>query len=169
MCSQRLWRIVWHWETADSLEDHESPARVLGPWAAGVSRDEGRDLVLAIDTRTYLTVLFPLGAASEFHASWSGALRALLRDLRVPDDRIEIEGDAVKHLPLTRLSEPRFKEALKVIGFVCGIELSYQDDLRIVQRQLNEFPHDLPPDYVPAHAVRRLFGVQSRDPLGNVH
>jgi hypothetical protein len=168
MCSPRLWRIVCQWETVDALEGHESPARVLGPWAAAASTDAGRDLVLAIDTRTYLTVVFPLGHASEFHASWSRSLRALLRDLRVPHERVEIEGNAVKHLPLVRLSEPRLIEALKVIGFVCAIELSYQDDLRIVQRQLNEFPHDLPPDHVPAQAAQRLFGAQSRDPLGNV-
>jgi hypothetical protein len=56
-----------------------------------------------------------------------------------------------------RLVDASLHEALETVDFVCGIELEYHTDLRVVQRRLNDFPHPLPPDCVPEVAVRRLF------------
>jgi hypothetical protein len=118
--------------------------------------------VLAIDVRTYLTIAFPLGDASWFHDAFAGALDAALQDLAIPLDRIATEVAAVRRLSLGRLVDASLRDALNTVDFLCGNELAYHTDLRVVQRNLNEFPHPLAPDYVPKAAIRRLFGVPGR-------
>jgi hypothetical protein len=60
------------------------------------------------------------------------------------------------------LADATLREALRTVEFMCGVELMYHSELRRVQRNLNEFPHPLPPDFVPEATVRRLFEVLPR-------
>jgi hypothetical protein len=53
----------------------------LGSWAATVCRFDRRDLVIALDQRTYLTLVFPLAPRSGFRAPFADALAALLAGL----------------------------------------------------------------------------------------
>jgi hypothetical protein len=46
---------------------------------------------------------------------------------------------------------------LNDLEFHCGIELEYHDDLRTVQRNLNQIPHVNRDPCVPIDAVNRLF------------
>lgn len=159
MCSQRLWRMVRDWTSGRVLPHPGAGGQLLGPWAATVSRDDTRIPVLAIEVRTYLTIAFPLGDASAFHDALAGALEAALQDLEIPLDRIATEVAAARRLSFGRLSDASLRNALNTVDYVCGNELMYHTDLRVVQRNLNEFPHPLPPDYTPQAAVRRLFRV----------
>jgi len=159
MCSAAMWRFVRLWRCAQLKPRVVTAAAVLGPWAATVFRDERRDLVLSVETRTCLTVICRFGAEGTFPAAWTAALRGALEDLAVPPDRIAAEVGARADLRLERLADDRFRDVLGTIEFVCDTELYYDRDVRVVQRNLNEFPHDHPPDYVPLVAVRRLFGM----------
>jgi hypothetical protein len=156
MCSQRMWRVVRQWEP--KLRTERTSEAVLGPWAAKTWSDGGRELVLALETSTYLTLVFPFGSASEFHAAGAGALQAILEDIGVPAQRIALEIAHIGSAPLTRLQDSELSEALKTAQFMCDIELLYHSDLRRVQANLSEFPHAPPPHYVAAQNARWLFG-----------
>jgi hypothetical protein len=169
LCSPRMWRMVRCWHLRGQPSGPAIAGCRLGPWAATVSEEDDRKPVLAIDVGTHLTVAFPLGKPSEFHTGFAAALGAALEDLDVASEQIAIEQAAVTTLSLARLTDARLRETLNTVSFMCGLELSYVTDLRTVQRRLNDFPHDLPPYYVPEAAVRSLFGVPWRDELGDVH
>jgi hypothetical protein len=124
-----------------------------------MSVEDDSGLVLAIDAGTYLTLALRPGDGSEFHESFAAALDNALGDLGVPEKRIAVECEAVRGLPLAKLTDATLREALTTIDFICGTELEYHRDLRIVQWNLNRFPHELPPYYVSATAVECLFGL----------
>ena len=114
-------------------------------------------LVLALEVQTYLTVVFSYGNSEVFQKRFSRALTAALEDLGVDRTLLAEEMSSTGPVCLSRLKDPQLREALKAAQYTCGVERLYHDDLRTVQRNLNDFPHNLPPDYVPAVAVRRLF------------
>jgi hypothetical protein len=161
MCAQGMWRLVKAWRQPTEQALHRSPAR-LSNWAATRFTDEGETLVLALEVQTYLTVVFPYGDGELFQERFSRALTASLEDLGVDRTLLAEEVSSMGPVCLSRLKDPQLREALEAAQFPCGVERLYHDDLRKVQRNLNDFPHNLPPDYVPAVAVRRLFG---RPPL----
>jgi hypothetical protein len=125
--------------------------------------------VLVIDVGTYLTIAFRFSDGTGFHDTFGAALAGALEDLGVSSEQATIEVAAVTRLPFGRLTDATLREALDTVEFVCGIELAQHADLRVVQRRLNDFPHPLPPDYVPEAAVRRLFGVRGGHALRSGH
>ena len=129
----------------------------LGSWAAKVVRLEGRELVLALNERTYLAVLFPLAPRKHFRLQFAGALANALQDLGVPRALVRAECTVVEFQPLTRLSSVHLTDTLNDLEYLCGIELCYHSDLGTVQRNLNQFPHAQRNPCVPADAVRQLF------------
>ena len=168
MCSQRLWRRVRLWAMNASPNSSRVAECRLGPWAATVSNDDDRQPVLAIDIGTYLTVAFPLGEPAGFHDAFGAAVGAALEDLGVAAGQIQIEVEAAKTLSLRRLGDASLRQALETVDFVCGMELAYETDLRVVQSRLNEFPHP-PPHDVPASVVRRRFGLSEPAASRHVH
>lgn len=158
MCTQRLWRRLGH-EGRPPIPVSEPTIHgaSLGSWAARVSRFGRRDLVIALNERTYLTVVFPLAPCQRFRSTFAGAVADLLRDLRLPEEFVRSESAAVEFEPLARLTNRSMAGTLNDLEFFCGIELSYHDDLRTVQLNLNEIPHANRDPCVPIDAVRRLF------------
>jgi hypothetical protein len=167
MCSQRLWRRVRLWALSAAPITSRVAGCRLGPWAATVANEDDRQPVLAIDVGTYLTVAFPLGGPAGFHDAFGAAVGATLEDFGVAAGQIQIEMEAVTTLSLRRLVDASLSKPLETVDFMCGVELAYHTDLRVVQRRLNDFPHAPPPDYVPATAVRRLFGLS--EPAASTH
>ena len=161
MCSQGMWRLVRSWSQHVKPSQRQAPA-CLSDWAATTFADEGETLVLALEVQTYLTVVFPYADGEVFQDRFSQALAEALEDLGVDRTLLAEEVSSAGPVCLSRLNDPQLREALKAAQYICGVERLYHDDLRTVQRNLNDFPHNLPPDYVPAAAVRRLF---SRPPL----
>jgi hypothetical protein len=141
----------------------------LGSWAAKTCRFDRRDLVITIEQRTYLTLVFPLAPRTGFRAHFADALAALLTDLGAPDDLVHTECSAMDVDPLSRLTDRKLIEALDTVEFMCGIELSYHDDLRRVQRNLNEFPHAGLDPCVPLEAVARVFATTQTQPSRLLH
>ena len=139
----------------------------LGNWAATRRRFDGRDLVMALEERTYLTLVFPLWPRAGFRARFADALAAALADLGVPEGLATPERGAIGAAPLALLADQSLVKSLDDVEFVCGIELMYHDDLRRVQRNLNDFPHGDPG--VPVEVVARLFSAAGRPPSRSVH
>ena len=156
MCAQKLWSLVTPWK-APLSERSESNGR-LTDWGATIFTENGDSIVIAMEVQTYLTLVFPYAEGEVFADGFVAALVSALQDLGVAHHLVvdELES-AAGPLCLSRLTDPKLREALKTAQFTCGIERAYHDDLRAVQRNLNDLPHDLPPDHVPATAVRRLF------------
>jgi hypothetical protein len=61
--------------------------------------------------------------------------------------------------PLARLADRTLTQSLDDVEYICGIELLYHDDLRRVQRNLNEFPHPDRDPCVPLEAVAQMFAA----------
>jgi hypothetical protein len=156
-----MWRLVKGWGPRSEGGRRLGPAR-LSDWAATTLKEGGETLVIALEVQTYLTVVFPYAEGDVFQERFSQALTDSLGAVGVEPDLILEEVSSAGPVSLSLLKDAQLREALSTTEFMCGIERSYHDDLRIVQRNLNLFPHDLKPDYVPAEAVRRLFG---RPPL----
>ena len=129
----------------------------LGPWWAMVFACDGRELVIALDQRTYLTVVFPFAPGKQFRVNLSQALRLVLGDLRLPEPVVRAESAAVEFGSLGRLNDRTVIDVLNDVQFFAELELSYHDDLRIVQWNLNQVPHPNRDPCVPIDAVRRLY------------
>jgi hypothetical protein len=140
------------------------PGISLGPWAAKVFKESSRDFVLVLEQRTYLTLLFPLLPVAQFRPQLSGALATALVDLGVPLALARTECAAIEFEPLVRLKDSCLRERLDDVEFTCGIEFSYHTDLRIIQRNLNEFPHPDRDPCTPIEGVRRLFDCRLISP-----
>ena len=158
MCTQRLWQRLGHaGRPPMQVPERAIHGATLGSWAARVSRFDRRDLVIGLNERTYLTVVFPLAPRREFRATFASAVGDVQRDLRLPEEIVRSESAAVEFEPLARLTNRSMTGTLNDLEFHCGIELSYHDDLRRVQLNLNEIPHVNRDPCVPVDAVRRLF------------
>lgn len=158
MCTQKLWRRLGYAGPPPSpVSEPLFPGTSLGSWAAKVFRYCRRDLVIALNERTYLTLLFSLAPRAQFRLHFAAALADVLEDLGVPGAIGRAESAAVEFEPLARLTNRSMSGTLNDLQFHCGVELEYHDELRTVQRNLNEIPHANRDPCVPSDAVRRLF------------
>ena len=129
----------------------------LGSWAAKVFRYYRKDLVIGLNERTYLTVVFPLAPRAQFRFNFATAVANALEDLGLPTAIVRAESAVLEFEPLTRLTNRSMTGTLNDLEFHCGIELEYHDDLRKVQRNLNDMPHVNRDPCVPVDAVAQLF------------
>lgn len=160
MCTQRLWQRLGHaGRPPTQVPEPLIHSVALGSWAAKVFRIDHRDLVIALNEGTYLTIVFPLAPRGEFRANFASAVANALEDLRLPEDIVRSESAAVEFEPLARLTNRSMTGTLNDLEFFCGIELSYHDDLRKVQLNLNEIPHANRDPCIPREAVYRLFAM----------
>jgi hypothetical protein len=158
MCTQKLWRrLGYAGRPPSQVSEPHIHGVSLGSWAAKVFRRNRRDLVIALNERTYLTLLFPLAPRLQFRSHFASALADVLEDLGVSGASVRSESAAVEFEPLARLTNRSMTGTLNDLEFHCGIELEYHDDLRTVQRNLNEIPHVNRDPCIPIDAVRRLF------------
>ncbi len=158
MCSGKLWRqLGLAGRPRPEIREHFMPGVSLGSWAAKIFSDAGRTLVLALDARTYLTLLFPFAPDPQFRSNFATALENALRDAGVPPAIARVESAAVEFAPFMPLRNRELTNSLNDVEFFCGIEFAYHDDLRTIQRNLNDIPHPSRDPCVPVEAVKRLF------------
>ena len=158
MCTQKLWRRLGYAGRPPS--DIKAPmlhSASLGSWAAKVFRYYRTDLVIGLNVRTYLTVVFPLAPRAQFRFNFATAVTHALEDLGLPKSIVRAESAAVEFEPLTRLTNRSMTGTLNDLEFHCGMELEYHRDLRRVQRNLNDIPHVNRDPCVPVDAVAQLF------------
>src|SRR5688500_12189835 len=128
MCAQRLWRALGHagrppLQVAEPLIHGVA----LGSWATKVFRCDRHDLVLALNERTYLTLVFPLAPRNKFRAHFASALAAVLEDLQLPEDIVRMESSAIEFEPLARLTNRSMTGTLNDLQYHCEIELMYHE------------------------------------------
>jgi len=112
--------------------------------------------VLAVNDRTCLTAVFPFAGRERFSADLCAAVGTALRDLGIADAIVRAETAALEFMPLARLGAEEMAEILDDVQYMSEIELCYHADLRIVQRNLNDFPHPNRDPCVPLEAVHEL-------------
>jgi hypothetical protein len=159
MCTQTLWTSLGQdGRPPDGDSERRLHGVALGGWAAKMLREGGRQLVLAMDERTRLALVFPLSPRKRFRENFTDALRAILEDLGVPPAAIAAETEAIAFEPLCRLSSRTLVETLSDLQYICEIELMYHDDLRVVQCNLNDLPLGGLGPCVSKEAVVELLG-----------
>jgi hypothetical protein len=135
----------------------------LGNWAATVIREGKTDLVVALNERSYLTVVFRLRPLRTFRRSFVDALATALVDHGVPKPLIRRECAQLEAAAMTRLRDGALRGAVDAASYIAGIETCYHDDLRDVQWNVNQLPHGTVKPCVPTEGVRVLFGVPQAD------
>ena len=164
-CRGKLWQRLGRPRRSLRATEASVPGVMLGSWVAKVFRDRERPLVIALNERTYLTVVFPFVPREQFSAALASALSTALRDLGIRDRIVRAEAAAAELMPLARLERGELAEVLDDVQFFCEIELDYHTDLRVVQRHLNDVPHPNRDPCVPLAAVRELFeGITESPP-----
>ena len=156
-CKGRLWQRLGAPRERASPSVTSFPGVLLGSWGAKLFRDGERYLVVALNDRTYLTAVFRFAGRQGFSADLCAAAGTALRDLGIPEPIVRAETAALEFMPVARLGAEELAEALDDVQFMCEIELCYHTDLRIVQRNLNDFPHPNRDTCVPREAVHELF------------
>jgi hypothetical protein len=158
MCTQQLWRALGHSDRPPlAVPEPLIHGVALGSWAIKPMKFDQRGLVVALNERTYLTLVFPLLPRDGFRTRFAEALQWALEDIGVADESVRIEAASIELLPLARLSKRPLRAALDHVEYFCGIELESATDLRRVQANLNECPYPDLEAHVPIEAVSRLF------------
>jgi len=159
LCPASIWRALGSAGLPPARARKTSvPGAVLGSWSLKSLPSELGDLVIALNHRTYLTLVFRLHPVDGFRPRLSHALECALKSLGVPKRSIALELAALDTAPLVRNSNRDVTRSLNDVRYFCEIELSYHDDLHTIAMNLNEFPHpNRGLDHVPAVAVRSLF------------
>ncbi len=160
MCTDRLWKALSHARRLPVDATGAVTRAVLGDWAATVVRLKHRELVLALNARTWLTLVFPLSPRVHFRDGFVTALGHALEDHRqIGTDAAVRECAEVELARIERLSDPELRLALDIAEFMCGVEMEYDEDLRRVQWNQNQVPHRKAEPCVPSEALLALFGA----------
>jgi hypothetical protein len=165
MCTQTLWRALGNaGQPPRDVGEPTLAGGVFGTWAAKLFHYERRRLVLALNERTYLTLVFPLAPRARFRSQFATALTGALQDLGVPAAFIEQEVALLDFLPLARLTHRSMSGSLNDLEFLGRCELDYVRDLRRVQLNLNEVPHVKRDPCTAIQAVAELFRADIAPP-----
>jgi hypothetical protein len=157
-CTQTLWRVLGpnHRRRKAAPSPSGTAPTALSAWAATHVRNDRKNLILALNQATYLTVVFPLIPRERWRGAFAAALVAILEDLQIPEPTIEREIASVASLALAQLKSRPMRDALAYAKYICEIEFFYLDDLRRVQRNLNALPHGGIGGHLPSDAATRL-------------
>lgn len=172
MCAQVLWRAVRPPEWRGAAERADEPVFQgvqFGPWAATLARFDGRDLVIAIDAATYLTLVFRFQTPTKFRSNFVAALRDALEDFSAPPCTADVESVVIEAAPLAPLTDRTLRAALNDMKRFCDAELDHRVDLRRVQRLLNDLPRLHRDPCVPAEAVAMRFDGPTARPAPRTH
>ena len=159
MCSGKLWRqLGYAGRSRRAVPEHFMPGVALGSWAAKLFTDQGRDLILALDTRTGLTLVFPFAPEAQFRSNFASALTDALHDAGVAPATVRVESAAVEFAPFVFLRNRVLTESLNHVQYFSELEFCYHEELRIIQRNLNQLPQPNRDPCVPIAGIRLLFG-----------
>ena len=164
LCSSALYRALGERRAPEGKASPEPPVR-FGDWAAILV---DKTLVVAIEERTCLTLVFRLRPIVGFRDRFAAALRRGLQDRRVAPESTELECRAVHEAVLVRRRHPALAEALGFAEFEAGAHVGGGQEEGSVQDMLNEYPYSGCPASCPKEAVTMLFagraGARARQP-----
>jgi hypothetical protein len=164
MCCPALFRALAERREPEGKASLQALPR-LGDWA-GILVD--KTLVVAIEERTCLTLVFRLRPIAGFRDRFAAALRLGLQDRRVAEAAIEVECRAVRDAVFVRRRHPALAEALEFPKLEAGAHAGGGQEEASVQDMLNEYPYGECPASWPKEAVTMLFagraGARARPP-----
>jgi hypothetical protein len=153
MCSSALYRAIGKRRTSTGRVNPARPAS-LGDWAAILV---DKTVVVAIEERTCLTLVFQIRPLVGFRDRFAAALRRGLQDSRVAPEAVELECRAVHEAVLVRRRHPALVEALEFAEIEAGAHVDGGQEEGSVQDMLNEYPYGGCPASCPKDAVTLLF------------
>lgn len=161
-CTRTLWRRLSNVRRDRArLPDRIFQGVTLGSWAATVFRYDRRELVIALDERTYAVVLFPLTPRHHFRSHFAAALAGLLEDLDLSASVVAQECAALQFEPMVQLGPGIVLETLSHAQYLCELDLYYHGDLRQIQLHVNEYPHAAGPAPCAIEALAELYAPAS--------
>jgi hypothetical protein len=152
-CSSKLHSALARHASRGASSTTAGPIR-LGDWAATLA---GQMLVVAIEERTCLTLVFRLSPIAEIRNRFTEALRLALRSCGVPPGAIERECTELHAASFTRRRHPALVGALEFAESEGLSHVELGQDEASVQDMLNEFPYGGCPASCPKDAVGLLF------------
>ena len=153
-CSSDLHTALGRHAARKPSSRQDAPTR-LGNWAAILG---SRALVIAIEERTCLTLVFRLRPVAGLRNRLAQALREALLTSGVPSDAIESECEAIRGASFVRRRHPALRDALEFAEEEGMSHVEYGQSEASVQDMLNEFPYSECPASCPKEAVGILFG-----------
>jgi hypothetical protein len=135
----------------------------LGNWVAKPFRCDRRELVIALDERTYAVVLFPLKPRHHFRTNFAEAVAGLLEDLQFPSSVVAQECAALHFAPMAAIPKPATADIGMALATLidaqelCELDLDDMSDLRHIQLHVNEYPHGLAPGPCAIEALAEAF------------
>lgn len=153
-CSSELHAALGRVAERKPSSRQDAPAR-LGNWAAILG---GRALVIAIEERTCLTLVFRLKPVAGLRNRLDQALRQALLTCGVSPDAIESECEAIRGASFVRRRHPALVDALEFAEEEGMSHAELGQSEVSVQDMLNEFPYGECPASCPKEAVRLRFG-----------
>jgi hypothetical protein len=126
----------------------------FGDWAAILV---DKTLVVAIEERPCLTLVFQVRPLVGFRDRFAAALRRGLQGRRVAPESIELECRAVHDAVFVRRRHPALAEALGFAECEAGAHVGGGQEEGSVQDRLNEYPYSECPASCPKDAVTMLF------------
>lgn len=158
MCTQKLWNALGH--PGRPPVDADAPpliGSVLGGWALTSFHYDRKGFVLALNERTYLTLVFTQAPRDGFRRRFAAALETALIDLGVDKVVAQHEAMILDFLPFASLTKRSLTGSLNDLEFLCRCELDSLTDLRRVQLNLNDYPHAGRDPFTAREAVPQLF------------
>jgi uncharacterized protein DUF6933 len=157
-CTRLLWGRLGPARVARArVPDRIFDGVALGSWTASMFRCGHRDVVIALDERTYATVLFALMPRRRFRANFALALGELLEDVHLPASVVAQECAALQFAPVARLDPGAPCDTLGHAQRLCELELFDGRDLRDVQLRVNAYPYIAGPASCAREALAEVF------------
>jgi len=134
----------------------------LGDWAATLV-SENRELVVALEERTRLSLVVPFLPTEDVPRRFAGALRAALRRLGVRSELVEIECVQIEVAGIMRIRNRQLSDDLEFAEFETACHGDSQDR-ESIEDMLNAYPYSATDPEGAAAAVRTIFGVGRTGP-----
>ncbi len=162
MCTQDLWRRLGYKGRPPARSESEDAATRLGAWSAKAVNEPQGCFCLALNERTYLTIVFPFVERQWFFRTFASAVAVELEHLGFSESIIMAEtGPLFVHGVLAKNSNRSLLGSVNDVAFhlACELERAGRGDLDTlaeIQHELNMMPHADREPLLPAEAATLL-------------
>jgi hypothetical protein len=167
MCTQDLWRRLGHKGRPPARSESDEPGTHLGAWSAKVIDEPQGIFCLALNERTYLTIVFAFVEPLWFFRTFASAVAVELEHLGFSEPLILSEtGPLFVHGVLAKNTNRSLLGSLNDVAFHLAWELERAghadpDTLAEIQHDLNMMPHANRDPSLPAEAAVLLLAEEA--------
>ena len=167
MCTLDLWRRLGQTGSPPARLTSDDGRARLGDWSAKVVDEPDGSFCLAVNERTYLTILFPFVGLLLFQHAFASAVGLELVHLGIPPATIALETESLLMRAIFAKNTNRsLLGSLNDVGHCFSSDLEVAgsadpDTLLAIQHEFNMMPHVGREEPFPADAVVQLFSGES--------